>query len=148
MSKSDKSLTAPDDWDCEVFAVRLFIDPDVGFDSAKRLLYENEVKLEWHEGGKWQAIGVWPAWSLPCGTGIRIDGAPEAPTDGFGIHAGRFSPPLRVRAARTRLWFPEPAWGFVDLMARGTDLMFPCYARVPGTVISECLNVPSEVREN
>jgi hypothetical protein len=142
------TLTPPDDWDCEVLLVRLYVGHDIGLDSVKRLLYENEVKLEWHEGGAWSAIGVWPAWSLPCGTGVRIDGTPETPTDGLGGHAGRFDPPQRVRAGRTRLWFPEPAWGFIDVRAKGMpDWVFPCYTEIPGTVITECFNAPSEVQE-
>lgn len=139
-------MKPPDDWDCELHGLRLYRDELVGrdFEEIKRDLYEGEVRVEWWEGGAWQDLYRLPAWSVPAGIGIRVTGAetvsPQLPDKVI-------REPQPVRAARTRVWFPEGWWLFMDTMARGSNFMLPVYTKKPGTVLSECLEIPRECPE-
>jgi len=151
----------PIDWDCELYRCRLCLIEPISYADAMKLLSEGTVRVEEYEGGAWREVARWwPAWQLPCGSGIPMTPDYRTQPDAMPsreLLAGRFLPARRVRAARTRVWFPERAWFVVDVTfrCRGPqptraleETLFPLYTRVPGSILSTCLVVPSEVPEN
>lgn len=148
------SLRPPEDWDFTIHDVRLVVDEarlPAGDRVAiiTRMLYENLVTLEWYEGGTWQLIRRWPAYELPSGgLGMNAteDRAVRAVADARIFRPRALPAPQPVRAARTRVTFPGPAYIVCDGMDRGNDgVMFPVWSRHSPFILSTARNVEPEV---
>lgn len=114
------------DWDFLIRGLRLQLQESLGLERLKALLYNECVRVELQQdNGVWTALWEFPAFMVPCGDGVRPDGwkPPEAGHVGPGYGALEASyPPLhspqRVRASRTRFWFPQPAILVVEVAPR------------------------------
>lgn len=145
------SLKPPDDWDFTIRDVRLTVDeaqlPAAGrVEAVRRMLYEGTVTVEWYEGGAWSQLFIWPAYMLPCG-GLRLQPSGEvAPAPDWRIRGTIVDAPQRVRAARTRVTFPDGAYLMVDGTDRGSEVVFPVWSKRSPFVLSTARGVPSEAR--
>lgn len=143
------SLPPPDDWDFTIHNLRLVVD-ERALDAAEdrlavvtQMLYEGTVELARYEHGVWQVLGVWPAFQLSCGgvACVTDEGKPVPPD----TRAHALFAPQPVRAARTRVTFPGPAYIFVDGMDRGSDLLVPVWSKRSPFLLSTARHVKPEV---